>query len=82
MRKNVRDAAAAVLAWLAAVVAHDEAGGNLDGVLDRCLRPGPDIERVNFAAMAQEIKQVTGVELSPRRVQTAVNQLRAARSNK
>ena len=82
VRRNVRDAAGAVLAWLAAVVAHDEAGGDLDGVLDRCLRPGPDIERVNYTAMAAEIEAVTGVSLSPRRVQTAVLQLRAARGKK
>jgi|GEM_PF-1660741 len=82
VRRNVRDAAAAVLAWLAAVVAHDDAGGDLDGVLDRCLRPGPDVERVNYAAMAAEIEAVTGVSLSPRRVQTAVLQLRAARGKR
>ena len=82
VRRNVRDAAAAVLAWLAAVVAHDDAGGDLDGVLDRCLRPGPDVERVNYAAMALEIEAVTGVCLSPRRVQTAVLQLRAARGKR
>ena len=82
VRRNVRDAAGAVLAWLAAVVAHDDAGGDLDGVLDRCLRPGPDVERVNYAAMAAEIEAVTGVSLSPRRVQTAVLQLRAARGKR
>ena len=82
VRRNVRDAAGAVLAWLAAVVAHDDAGGDLDGVLDRCLRPGPDVERVNYAAMAAEIETVTGISLSPRRVQTAVLQLRAARGKR
>lgn len=82
VRSNVRDAAGAVLAWVAAVVAHDVTGGDLDGVLDRCLRPGPDVERVNYAAMAVEIQAVTGVSLSPRRVQTAVLQLRAARGKR
>ena len=81
VRKNVRDAAAAVLAWLAAVVAHDEAGGDLDDVLDRCLRPGPDVSRLNYTALAKEIHRVTGVELSPRRVQTAIGQLRTVRGN-
>ncbi len=82
VRRNVRDAAGAVLAWVAAVVAHDAGGGDLDGVLDRCLRPGPDVERVNYAAMAAEILAVTGVSLSPRRVQTAVLQLRSARGKR
>ncbi|MBB6430421.1 hypothetical protein [Algisphaera agarilytica] len=78
VRKNVQDSARAVLAWLSAVVAH-EGKTDLDDILDRCLRPGPDIERVNFAAMAEDIFRVTGVELSAKRVQTAVTHLRAAR---
>ncbi|MEM8739741.1 MAG: hypothetical protein AAGG38_14860 [Planctomycetota bacterium] len=81
VRKNVRDAAAAVIAWLSAVVGH-EAREDLDGVLDRCLRPGPDIERVNYAALAAEIQQVVGVELSAKRVHTAITHLRAARKKK
>ncbi len=81
VRKNVRDAAAAVLAWVAAVVGH-EGKTDLDDVLDRCLRPGPDIERVNYAAMATEIFRVTGIELTPKRVQTAVSHLRAAHDQK
>ena len=81
VRKNVRDAAAAVLAWLAAVVGH-EGQTDLDDVLDRCLRPGPDIERVNYAAMALDIFRVTGIELTPKRVQTAVTHLRAAHEKK
>ena len=78
VRKNVQDSACAVLAWLSAVVAH-EGKTDLDDILDRCLRPGPDIERVNYAAMADDIFRVTGVELSAKRVQTAVTHLRAAR---
>ncbi|MEM6854784.1 MAG: hypothetical protein AAF593_10295 [Planctomycetota bacterium] len=78
VRKNVQDSARAVLAWLSAVVAH-EGKTDLDDILDRCLRPGPDIERVNYAAMADDIFRVTGVELSAKRVQTAVTHLRAAR---
>lgn len=77
VRKNVQDAAAAVLAWLSAVIAH-EGKTDLDAVLDSCLRPGPDIERVNYAAMAQEIQRVTGIELTAKRVQTAVTHLRKA----
>lgn len=81
VRKNVQDSARAVLAWLAAVVGH-EGKTDLDDILDRCLRPGPDIERVNYAAMAQDIFRVTGVELTAKRVQTAVSHLRAAHSQK
>ena len=77
VRRNVQDAAAAVLAWLAAVVGH-EGKTNLDEVLDRCLRPGPDTKRINYAAMASEIQKVTGIELTAKRVQTAVSHLRAA----
>ena len=78
VRKNVQDSARAVLAWLSAVVAH-EGKTDLDATLDHCLRPGPDIERVNYAAMAEDIFRVTGVELTAKRVQTAVTHLRAAR---
>lgn len=81
VRKNVRDAARAVLAWLAAVVGH-EGKTDLDATLDRCLRPGPDIERVNYAALAEEIFRVTGEQLTAKRVQTAVTHLRAARQKK
>ena len=77
VRKNVRDAAAAVLTWLAAVVGH-EGKTDLDDILDRCLRPGPDPARVNYAALAEDIWRVTGIELSAKRVQTAVAHLRAA----
>jgi hypothetical protein len=78
VRKNVQDAAAAVLTWVAAVVGH-EGKTDLDDILDRCLRPGPDALRVNYAAMAADIEQVTGVELSAKRVQTAIAHLRAPR---
>ncbi|MEM7625164.1 MAG: hypothetical protein AAF333_06000 [Planctomycetota bacterium] len=81
VRKNVQDSARAVLAWLAAVVEH-EGKTDLDDVLDRCLRPGPDVERVNYAAMAQDIFRVTGVELTAKRVQTAVSHLRASHARK
>ena len=78
VRANVQDAARAVLTWLASSVGHRGAD-DLETTLDRCLRPGPDIERVNFAALAAEVTRVTGVELTPKRVQTAVSHLRRAR---
>lgn len=81
VRKNVQDSARAVLAWLAAVVGH-EGKTDLDDTLDRCLRPGPDIERVNYAALAEDIFRVTGVDLTAKRAQTAVTHLRAARQKK
>ncbi len=77
VRANVRDAAAAVLAWLAVVVEHDQ-GTDLDDVLRRCLRPSGDPADVNYAAMADDIERVTGVALSAKRVQTAVRHLRKA----
>ena len=83
VRKNVQDAARAVLAWVAAVVGHeDEDESDLEGVLDRCLRPGPDVERVNYSAMAADIRRVTGAKLTAKRVQTAVLHLRAAHTKK
>ncbi|MEM9883593.1 MAG: hypothetical protein AAF800_11815 [Planctomycetota bacterium] len=81
VRKNVQDSARAVMAWLAAVVGH-EGKTDLSDVLDRCLRPGPDVERVNYAALAEDITRVTGVALTAKRVQTAVSHLRAAHRKK
>jgi hypothetical protein len=77
LRVNVQDAARAVLTWLASVTQHDS-DGNLDRVLNRCLRPGADASAVNFAAMADEINQSLGMDLSAKRVQTAVRHLRDA----
>ncbi len=78
VRANVRDAARAVLTWLAAVVEHDDldADENLDEILRRCLRPSSDPKDVNYAALAQDIRRVTGVKLTAKRVQTAVRHLR------
>ena len=81
VRANVQDAARAVLTWLASVVGH-RGDGDLETTLDRCLRPGPDVERVNYAALAAEVSRVTGVELTAKRVQTAVAHLRRARRRK
>lgn len=75
VRANVRDAARAVLTWLAAVTNHD-AGVDLNAVLKRCLRPGGDVTRLNCAALAEEIHRFTGVKLSPKRVRTAIENLR------
>lgn len=77
LRVNVQDAARAVLTWLASVTQHD-ADKNLDRVLDRCLRPSPDATEVNYTALADEINHALGMELTPKRVQTAVRHLRDA----
>ena len=81
VRRNVKDAAQAVLTWVAAVM-DDRDQINLNDVLDRCLRPGPDIERVNYAAMAEQIKKTTGVSISAKRVKTAICNLRTCNRNK
>lgn len=81
LRANVQDAARAVLTWVAAVVDH-EPGCDLDGVLDRCLRPGPDVESVNYTALAQEINRTAQVNLSPKAVATAVRRLRESHQRK
>lgn len=80
VRANVRDAARAVLTWLAAVTNHD-AGIDLNAVLRRCLRPGGDVTRLNCAALAEEIHRHTGVKLSPKRVRTAIENLRRGSLN-
>lgn len=77
LRSNVRDAARAVLSWLASVTQHD-GDGCLDRVLDRCLRPSPDAAEVNYAALADEINTSLGVDFSAKRIQTAVRHLRQA----
>lgn len=78
VRKNVKDAAKAVLAWLSQAVSHGE-DSNLDAVLDACLRPGPDSTRVNFNALTEQINATLGTDLTPKRVRTAVRHLRKAR---
>jgi len=77
LRRNVQDAARAVLTWLSGVTQHDHED-SLDGILDRCLRPGPDVSRLNYAALADEINRSLGVQLSAKRVQTAIRHLRCA----
>lgn len=77
IRADVQDAARAVLTWLAAV--SDAAGStDLNAVVSRCLKPGPDVLRVDYAALAREIADHTGHELSPKRVKTAIRHLRHA----
>ena len=78
VRANVRDSARAILTWVSALLDH-EGLADLDAVLDRCLRPGPDPASLNYAALAREIRATTGIELSPKRVRTAIEQLRKAR---
>lgn len=75
-RRNVRDAARAVLTWMAGVM--DSDAGELTSVLDDCLRPGPDSSRVNYAALAARINAACGTDLSAKRVRTAVANLRSA----
>ncbi len=75
LRRNVHDSARAVLQWLAATMAPDS-NVDLNEILGRCLRPGTDLARLNYAAMAREIKLILGVELSPKRVRTAIEHLR------
>jgi len=77
VRKNVQDAARAVLTWLAAAVSHED-GLDLDAVLDACLRPGPDSRGVNFNALTEQINQTLGTDLTAKRVRTAVRHLRKA----
>ena len=69
------------MTWVAAIL-EDRHETDLNDVLDRCLRPGPDIERVNYAALAEQIGRTTGVVLSAKRVQTAIHHLRQCDGNK
>jgi hypothetical protein len=78
VRKNVKDAAKAVLTWLAQAVDHGE-DVNLDDVLDACLRPGPDSTRVNFNALTEQINATLGTDFTAKRIRTAVRHLRQAR---
>ncbi len=88
LRRNVKDAARAVLTWLSSVTRHDDLGTpgdpgdpgtpDLDRVLDKCLRPGADTTAVNYTAMAEEVNRTLGTDLSPKRIQTAVRHLRDA----
>ncbi len=76
IRANVRDSAAAVVQWLASVIDHDASLGP-DEVVDRCLRPGPDPSRINYAAMAHEINRALDAGMTPKRLKTAIAHLRA-----
>ncbi|MAX26388.1 MAG: hypothetical protein CMJ19_17995 [Phycisphaeraceae bacterium] len=79
VRANVKDAAQAVATWVASVVNHDTGQTQLNEILDHCLRPGPQLDQINYTALAQEINQSMHTDLSPRRVQTAIQHLRAKR---
>ncbi|MEM1211419.1 MAG: hypothetical protein AAGI68_03890 [Planctomycetota bacterium] len=76
LRANVKDAARAVLTWLAAVVDH-RGERPVDDVLAACLRPGQSIEGVDYAALAALVSAHSGMELTAKRVQTAVRHLRS-----
>lgn len=77
VRANVRDAARAVLAWVAAVTDAD-AEETLNDVLDRCLKPGPDIERINYTQLAAEIASTLDLDITAKRVRSAIRHLRKA----
>lgn len=79
VRANVKDAAQAVATWVASVVNHDADQPELNQILDDCLRPGPQLDQINYTALAQHINQSMHTDLSPRRVQTAIEHLRAKR---
>lgn len=81
IRTNVRDSAAAVVQWLASVMDHEGAMGP-DEVVDRCLRPGPDLGRINYAAMADEINRQLAVGMTAKRLRTAIAHLRARHAAK
>ena len=77
VRANVQDAAKAVLAWVAAVT-DAEADETLTDVLNRCLKPGPDIERINYTQLAAEITRTLDVDITAKRVRSAIRHLRKA----
>jgi hypothetical protein len=79
VRANVKDAAQAVATWVASVVNHDDSQPELNQILDDCLRPGPQLDQINYTALAGHINQSLHTDLSPRRVQTAIEHLRAKR---
>lgn len=81
VRKNVQDTARAVVTWVAAVCDHDSPD-TLEDVLDRCLRPGPDVERVNYAAIADEVNRCVGASVSAKQVKTAIEHLRRGQQAK
>ena len=81
VRANVQDAARAVVTWVAAVCEHD-GDQSLDDILADCLRPGPDVQRLNYTALARRINDALDLDLTPKRVKTAVNQLRRSREAK
>jgi len=90
LRADVRDAARAVLTWLAVVTDHRQADrpgrrgrqdGGLDRVLRRCVRPGMGLDGLDYTALADEVWRTTNIKLSPKRVQTAIRHLRQARTD-
>ena len=81
LRANVKDSAKAILRWISAVADHD-AKHDLDTTLNRCLRPGPDLENLNYAGLAQEIRDTLKLDISAKRIRTAVQHLRQSHRQK
>ncbi|MEM1446853.1 MAG: hypothetical protein AAGF84_12410 [Planctomycetota bacterium] len=80
IRTDVRDAAAAVLAWLDHALADNQHDPHT--LLGTILRPGPDPSAVQRPALCAAIAEHTGVELSPKRLATALRHLRAIHTTK
>jgi len=80
VRANVKDAAAAIAQWVA-LVCDPQQPANPNNILSRCLRPGPDTQAVNCRALAREINQTLGTDLSAKRIRTAIRHLRRARTD-
>ncbi len=78
LRKNVRDPAEAVLRWMSQLIQHNGAIA-LNDALDRCLRPGPDVTDLNYAALAREVNQTCDTSFSPKRIRNAIKHLRQNR---
>ena len=81
LRANVKDSAKAVLTWVSALANH-ETRLDLDLTLNRFLRPGPDLRKLNYAALAEEIRDTTHIDLSAKRVKTAIDHLRRSHERK
>lgn len=76
VRADVRPAADAVLTWCDHQLRVDTSG--LPDTLDAVLRPSPDPAALNLAALARDLANVTGHELTPKRLATALAHLRQA----
>ncbi|MEM7576535.1 MAG: hypothetical protein AAF328_03585 [Planctomycetota bacterium] len=78
IRADVRDAADAVLTWLDYALQNfrdDARGQDPHALLDAILRPGPDPAAIQRPALCAAVAEHTGVELSPKRLATALRHL-------